>query len=438
MSSVPQISGNAANAANALALVDTKDIVKSWPEEVIYECSKHINKLCDIRTLSSLSKHFFLVVFNDKFPRWQTLLTSHFPTSFQLALPISQPIACYKHLKAINDQFKAGTYQTSTIHAHSSHASHHNIQDGNLISGSSSDRSISIWDLKSGDLQFKVPLGHQQEMTCLEVKGKKFFSGSNDRTIKIWDLEKGEMLHKLEGHQGAILALKESDGKLVSTSTDQQIKVWDIASGKLLQTLVSSNVNYSHIIIVKDDKLICDSFKTINICDLKSGNLISSINTDHNSAICHLEAQDGKIISADNDGIIKIWDFNTGTLLHTLDKHQGSICSLLANDGKLISTSYDSTIKIWDLESGQELHSLRGHAKWLTCLSIKDGMIISGSFDRTIKIWDLESGQLLRTLVALESYPVNLQVKDERLVAGLVNGKIKIFDFTPPSESAKR
>jgi len=90
MSSVPKIGAQAGNTAN---LVDTTQIVKYLPDDVICECSKYINNLCDIRTLSLLSKHFFLVVFNDKFPRWQTLLTSHFPSSFQLTLPIPQPIS---------------------------------------------------------------------------------------------------------------------------------------------------------------------------------------------------------------------------------------------------------------------------------------------------------------------------------------------------------
>ncbi|MBS0607152.1 MAG: hypothetical protein JSR57_09395, partial [Verrucomicrobia bacterium] len=54
MSSVPQISGQ---NRDITTLVNTTGMVKHFPEEVICEYAKHINKLSDLHALSLTSKH---------------------------------------------------------------------------------------------------------------------------------------------------------------------------------------------------------------------------------------------------------------------------------------------------------------------------------------------------------------------------------------------
>jgi len=70
MASVPQISGQ---NADVTTLVDKTQIAKPWPEDVICECSKRINKLSDLHALSLVSKHFLVTIFNNTFPAWSTL-----------------------------------------------------------------------------------------------------------------------------------------------------------------------------------------------------------------------------------------------------------------------------------------------------------------------------------------------------------------------------
>jgi len=65
-------------------------------------------------------------------------------------------------------------------------------------------------------------------------------------------------------------------------------------------------------------------------------------------------------------------------------------------DGRhIISGSEDKTIKIWNSNTGNLLHSLAGHARGVNAVVIsQDGeQIISGSEDKTIKLWKLASGE---------------------------------------------
>jgi len=108
MASVPQISGQ---NADVTTLVDKTQIAKPWPEDVICECSKRINKLSDLHALSLVSKHFLVTIFNNTFPAWSTLLASHFPSSFPMnpTQPLTLPL--YRNLKAIDSNMRTGTHQ---------------------------------------------------------------------------------------------------------------------------------------------------------------------------------------------------------------------------------------------------------------------------------------------------------------------------------------
>jgi len=59
--------------------------------------------------------------------------------------------------------------------------------DGNTIFSCSNDKSIKIWDLKSGKL-LQTLTGHSASLSSIAVSldGTTIVSGSDDYTIKVW------------------------------------------------------------------------------------------------------------------------------------------------------------------------------------------------------------------------------------------------------------
>merc|ERR1719335_1381628 len=59
------------------------------------------------------------------------------------------------------------------------------------------------------------------------------------------------------------------------------------------------------------------------------------------------------IVSASQDGKLKIWDVETGSLLKTLEGHLDLVgsCCLSSDNRFVISASRDKTLKIWDIET---------------------------------------------------------------------------------------
>lgn len=90
--------------------------------------------------------------------------------------------------------------------------------------------------------------GHTDSVYCLEFDARRLVTGSRDRTIKVWDLRTGRLRATMRGHAGSVLCLKfdkiamaradssnddedeedEGDGFMVSGSSDCTVLVWDL------------------------------------------------------------------------------------------------------------------------------------------------------------------------------------------------------------------
>jgi WD40 repeat protein len=78
--------------------------------------------------------------------------------------------------------------------------------------------------------------GHNSRVTSVAFSpdGSKIISGSYDRTIRVWDARTGaEMLPPLRGHDSSIYSVAFSpDGlKIISEEFDQTTRVWDTSTG---------------------------------------------------------------------------------------------------------------------------------------------------------------------------------------------------------------
>ncbi|KAJ7063065.1 WD40-repeat-containing domain protein [Mycena amicta] len=95
----------------------------------------------------------------------------------------------------------------------------------------------------------------------------------------------------------------------------------------------------------------------------------------------------------------------------------------------LITGSYDRTARVWNLESGEVLHCLKGHTRAVRALQFDSVKLITGSMDHTLKVWDWRRGKLIRTLTGHTEGIVSLNFDSNVLASGSVDSTIKVWNL---------
>jgi WD40 repeat protein len=142
---------------------------------------------------------------------------------------------------------------------------------------------------------------------------------------------------------------------------------------------------------------------TARIWDAESGQLLHALQGHIDNVETATFSPDGKrIVTASGDHTARIWHAESGFCLDTLQGHTRNVnTATFSPDGKrIVTASWDSTARIWDAESGLCLDTLQGHVDNVeTATFSPDGnRIVTASWDNTARIWDAESGQLQHTL----------------------------------------
>ncbi len=142
-----------------------------------------------------------------------------------------------------------------------------------------------------------------------------------------------------------------------------------------------------------------------------------------------------KLASGSFDKTIKLWQLDTGVVIHTLadDRRKGVFALAVSPDGKLLASgSWDERIELWNLETGELLHHLTQHQASVRSLAISPDSktLISGSFDRTIVLWSLPDSNVIKTLTDPEPIAAIALSGDGKFLASTGDdGAIKIWSL---------
>ncbi|MGL4377857.1 MAG: CHAT domain-containing protein [Microcoleaceae cyanobacterium] len=155
--------------------------------------------------------------------------------------------------------------------------------------------------------------------------------------------------------------------------------------------------------------------KTIKLWNLQTGELLHTL-TGHSTAIISLAfSPDGNTLASAsnmellNGGTIKLWNVNTGNLIETLGSSPISLrtsCLAFSPDGQTLAsgqigvTALSSIINLWNLATKKITAKLRGHGWEVNSIAFStDGQIlVSGAMDCSIKVWNWHREKLLYTL----------------------------------------
>lgn len=161
---------------------------------------------------------------------------------------------------------------------------------------------------------------------------------------------------------------------------------------------------------------------------------------------------DGKtILSSSNDRTVRLWDVESGQLLHLLTGHRERVkCVGISPDGQLLlSCSGDGQVRGWDKKllihkkTGDCRYIIKATSKTITLINAlpvspnpQRPIFATGAEHGKVSIWNLETGQWQRSISAHSSSVLSLAFsKDGKwLASGSQNKTIKLWDLDNPGE----
>ncbi len=120
------------------------------------------------------------------------------------------------------------------------------VPNSSLIVSSSTDKTIRLWDLNTGDTaKTSVPLSAEVNAIAVNPEGTMLAAGTSDNKVALFSIAnlKGGETRVLPGHTSEIFALAFSrDGRwLASGGMDQTVKLWDPKAGAEVRTLTGAS-----------------------------------------------------------------------------------------------------------------------------------------------------------------------------------------------------
>ncbi|KDQ56875.1 hypothetical protein JAAARDRAFT_194820 [Jaapia argillacea MUCL 33604] len=332
------------------------------------------------------------------------------------------------------------------------------------------DRFVAFFFFFVLSLYFTPP--SSPSVYCLEFDSSRIITGSRDRSIKVWELKSGKLLATFRGHAGSVLCLKfdkdwdvedvgfgvgvgssvgGSGGSVVGLDGEVSGGSLREASGGSSGREVSGGSLGGGSALVKRESVgargkkgfMVSGSSDCSVCvwDLFSGGgngkggevraEVRAVLRGHTGGVLDLRIDEKWIVSCSKDALIRVWNRDTLALHTTLRGHEGPVNAVGLQGGKVVSASGDGKMMLWDIGSGERLRIFEGHDRGLACIEFKDDIIVSGSNDCKIKIWSASTGQCLRTLDGHDSLvrALAFDPKSGRLVSASYDKTVKVWDW---------
>lgn len=293
--------------------------------------------------------------------------------------------------------------------------------------------------------------GHTASVNAVAIdpQGNILACGSDDRTVSLWDLKTGKPIFTFFGLLNAVFSVAFSPGTplLISGDFDKTITCWNLDTKAVRSFSGQSGTNNAHsgyifsVAFTPDGETIASGSadKTIKIWNIPRWVSTRTLRGHTDTVWSIAISPDGQIIaSASADKTIGIWPLNSWDEPRILTGHSGWVTSVAIGDnGKIMASgSQDSTIKLWNLNTLKLLCTLSGHsaAVWSVAFS-RDKQILASAGKDGVKLWNLSTGELLHTLSG--RHPIAFSPDGKTLVTGGDGTNIKIWrQYVPVTESA--
>ena len=378
-------------------------------------------------------------------------------------------------------------------------------KDSRFILSASKDMTARIFSLHSEDKHVKMSLaGHRDYVikAFFDASQEIIYTVSKDGALFRWEYSERPGEEDLDDEQKTMswrikeknfffsdasvkcCTFHEKSNLFIVGFGNGEFRLYEMPSFTLIQQLSMGSAGVNTISINPSGEWIAFGSKSLGqllVYEWQSESYILRQQGHFDSMNALSYSPDGsRIVTAADDGKIKIWDIVSGFCLATFDEHQSSVTGIaFAKKGQVMfSSSLDGTVRAWDLirfrnfrtftstsriqfssvavdpsgeivvagsldnfdiqvwsvQTAQLLDQLSGHEGPISCLSFgleTNAKLASASWDKTVRVWDIfgrtqasEPFDLTSECLALAMRPDSKEV-----AVSTMDGKIAFFEI---------
>lgn len=323
-----------------------------------------------------------------------------------------------------------------------------------LISGST-DRSVKLWNIKE-----RKEIATVRKDFFRSIYQCKFSPDGKNIGIVSWEfvpkssppvqgfaavisLHDGNLLKRFntDHHPASALDFSNDGNKLYTATWGFHVKQHDIGSGKDDWDYNIEDIGYYAAFqscdLSPDGLRIVTSGKDnqVRMLDASNGKLLYLIEPHKG----HLKwvnsvrfSENGKLFaSASDDQLIKVWEAETGRLLHSLKGHTNNVNALaFSPDNKTIfSVSADGTIKKWNIEkTGQYKFFVCKSGPWYTPVDPSGKLLAAACSDSFLNVWNLETRSVVHSFKGVSA--ITAAINGDGKFLASANNSIEIFNLS--------
>ncbi len=226
-----------------------------------------------------------------------------------------------------------------------------------LAAAGSPGALLAVWDQETGPCQ-TIPIGHTDEINRLVYSpdGRLLTTASSDETVIVWDLEQNKPLARLEPEQTHVTCVQFSpDGQYLATSgVKGTVKIWTVTDWSLAATYETNSERVDAVVFSPHNPVVAfgDHFGIVREWDWKLDRVSRAIDSGQGRILSLAYSPAANTLAtAARDGSVCIWDFTGQELVGDLPSGFFSkSVTFSADSGRLISANYEGRIAIFDMQ----------------------------------------------------------------------------------------
>lgn len=323
--------------------------------------------------------------------------------------------------------------------------------DGRFLGIVSQSQQLRIFNLEKSRFEKSFKLSSPSYISSADPTSTLFAFGASDGSVTVFDIENGYVTHSLKGHGATVCSLSfhgqsgSSKWLLASGDTMGSARVWDLVKRKCLHTMREHTAAVRGVGFSHDGSLFVtagrDNVAILwNTSNWKSSKTWSAKHQVESAGFLVLEGSE-YVFTAGGDCVMKVWDFETDSLVastkppletseellivdvvvkdtcialvlsdqticdvsltknlavvRTLAGNHGTIADIRYCHDKLVLATNTPSLRVVDMKHRLEMDVYEAHRDLLNCVDVNEGWIATGSKDKDARLWRMdESGKL--------------------------------------------